>query len=515
MKPIQARIHITQGRIRSVEPLFGSVEIITENERHEYPGGWLMPGFVDSHAHLLGLGKKLTGLSLYDATDAEDCVERARQHNEYYGNWLTGMGWNQELWASKHYPHAKLLDEAFPDTPVCLRRADGHAVWVNSAALALAGITDTTKDPSGGQILRDERHRATGILVDNAMNLVLKHIPAPTDEQNRQMIIAATQECIRLGFTEIHDMDVHPNLLAIYRDLAEKGALPLRVQSYVSGQNDEWLVDRLLPAGGEFLRVYAIKLYADGALGSRGALLLNPYSDAPSTSGLALLSAEQLEEKVRTIIEFGWNVAIHAIGDGANRMVLNTYSKMREQNIADENVLLRVEHAQIVHPDDQPLFGKYGIIPAVQAVHCISDAPMAEQRLGNRCSYAYPWRSLRNNGAILAGGSDFPIESANPLLGIDAFCRRIPFGRTVAWNPAECLTRDEALDAYTCWAHDASDMSYRRGRIKPNNDADLVIHDINLLTCSDKDITSAKVLATYCAGVRRYHAQPETTTTVE
>lgn len=509
MKPIQARVHVAQGRIRSVEPLFGAVEIITENDHHSYPGGWLLPGLVDSHAHLLGLGSRLTGLSLYDAADAEDCVERARRHGDYLGDWLVGMGWNQELWPSKQYPHARLLDEAFPDTPVCLRRADGHAAWVNSAALAIAGITDKTKDPAGGRIVRDERHRAIGILVDTAMNLVQKHIPAPSEEQNRKMILAATQECSRLGFTEIHDMDVHPNFLPLYRDLAEKGTLPVRVQSYVSGQNDEWLIDRLLPAGGEFLRVYAVKLFADGALGSRGALLLDPYSDAPSTHGLALLGEEQLEEKVRTIIEFGWNVAIHAIGDAANRMVLNTYTAMRKKGIADDQVVLRVEHAQIVHPDDQSAFGKYGIIPAVQAVHCVSDAPMAEQRLGDRRSYAYPWRSLRNNGAILAGGSDFPIESADPLLGIDAFCRRVPFGQTVAWNPAECLTRDEALDAYTCWAHEASDMSYRRGRLKPNYDADFVVHDTNLLMCADGDVTTTRVLATYTAGVRRYTSPGE------
>lgn len=505
MKPIQARVRVAQGRIQSIEPMFGAVEIITDTTQHTYPGAWLQPGLVDSHAHILGLGTKLTGLSLYNATSAEECVERAGQHTDYRGEWLVGMGWNQELWSSKQYPHANLLDQVFPSTPVCLRRADGHAAWVNSKAMALADITAQTRDPEGGTIVRDNRGKATGILVDNAMNLVSRLIPEPTTEQKSTMILAAAQECSRLGITEVHDMDVHPHLLPLFRDMAEKGILPIRIQSYVSGQNDEWLTERLLPAGGEFLRVYAIKLYADGALGSRGAHLLEPYTDAPTTSGLALLTPEQLETKVRTIIEFGWNVAIHAIGDGANRAVLDTYMHMRDQNIADDSVLLRVEHAQIVHPVDQMAFGDYNIIPAVQAVHCISDATMATQRLGTRCSYAYPWRSLRNNGAILTGGSDFPIESADPLMGIDAFCRRIPFGSNTPWNPAECLTRHEALNAYTLWAHEASDMAYRRGRLKPKYDADFVVLDTNLLTCPDDKILSTQVLATYSAGVRRHH----------
>ncbi len=507
MKPVQAKITIAHGRIQSVEPLFGAVEIVTETGHHSYPGAWALPGFVDSHAHILGLGMRLTGLNLFDAISAEECADRVRSHASYSGEWITGMGWNQELWSSKSYPHAHLLDDVLPDTPVYLRRADGHAAWVNSAALHIAGITDQTKDPVGGTILRDEKHRATGVLVDNAMDLVARHIPKPTEQQQQDMILAATRECSRLGITEVHDMDVHPTLLPLFRDMAEKGTLSVRVQSYISGQNDEWLDERLLPAGGEFLRVYGVKLYADGALGSHGALLTEPYSDAPDTRGLALLSPNELEHKVRTILEFGWNVAIHAIGDEANRRVLDTYGLMRTEGVADEHVLLRIEHAQTVHTEDQHKFALHSVIPAVQPIHCISDAPMAEQRLGARCSYAYPWRSLRNNGAILTGGSDFPIESGDPLLGIDAFCRRIPFGRMAAWNPSECLTRDEALDAYTSWAHEAADVSYRRGKIKPKYDADIVVLDSNLLMCPDEFITSTRVLATYTAGVRRYQCE--------
>lgn len=505
MKPVQARITIAHGRIQSVEPLFGAVEIVVDNTTHSYPGAWALPGFVDSHAHILGLGMRLTGLNLYDATSAEQCAERARSHTGNSGDWITGMGWNQELWTARQYPHAQVLDAVLPDVPVYLRRADGHAAWVNSAALRIAGITEHTKDPVGGAILRDDKQRPTGILVDNAMELVARHIPRATEQQQQDMILAAARECSRLGITEVHDMDVHPSLLPLFRDMAEKGSLPIRVQSYISGQNDEWLDERLLPAGGEFLRVYGVKLYTDGALGSRGALLLEPYSDAPTTHGLALLDEQELENKVRTILEFGWNVAVHAIGDAANRMILDVYGRMRTEHIADDDTLLRVEHAQVVHPDDQRKFAQYSVIPAVQPIHCTSDAPMAEQRLGARCSYAYPWRSLRNSGAILPGGSDFPIESGDPLLGIDAFCRRVPFGRTTAWNPSECLTRDEALDAYTVWAHEAADVAYRRGKIKPKFDADIVVLDNNLLMCPDESIASTQVLATYTAGVRRYH----------
>lgn len=505
MQILQAKIKVAGGRIQKIEPQYGGVTIVNErNQINHFRDAWVMPGLVESHAHLHGLGQRLLGLKLYDCTSAEECVQRAADHiND--GEWLHGMGWNQEKWPDGQLPTRALLDEAFPDRPVVMRRADGHAVWVNSQALQRAGITGDTPDPAGGRILRDDKRQATGVLVDNAMDLVLKHAPPISPEQIRRHIESAAAEYAKLGVTEVHDMDVHPSLLDHFRELAERGNLAVRVQSHISGQNNEWLHERLLPAGGEFLRVYAVKLYADGALGSRGAYLLQPYADDASTRGLVLLSAAKLHTKIKTILEYGWNVSVHAIGDAANRNVIDAYEYMRRERIADDQTILRIEHAQIVTPRDQERLGKIGIIPAVQASHCVSDAPMARLRLGEeRCRYAYPWRSLRNNGALLAGGSDAPIESPDPLIGIDAFCRRIPFGEEESWNPQECITREEALLAYTEWAHTAADMDYRRGKLKEKFDADFVVVDRNLLTCPDEEIRGTKVLGTWSGGVRRW-----------
>jgi predicted amidohydrolase YtcJ len=507
MEPIQAIIRIERGRIQSVEPMLGGVKIISETGIDFYPDCWALPGLVDSHAHILGLGSRLSGLSLYDANSAEECVGRAILHNSTRGGWIVGMGWNQQLWTTKDYPSVDILDSAFTNVPVYLSRADGHAAWVNSKALSIAGITSTTLNPPGGEILKDKSGNPTGILVDNAMDLVRKHIPPHTTNEQISMLKIAAAHCISHGITEVHDMDVSAHLLPIFSQLAERAELPIRVQSYCKAQDNEWMHEGVLPAVGEFFRVCGLKYFADGALGSRGAALLEPYSDAPHTSGLFLLTEHDLYRKAKLGLEYQWDISTHAIGDAANRMVLNVYEKLRKEGIADSDTILRIEHAQIVHPDDVNRFAELKITAAVQPIHCVSDAPMARLRLGERCDYAYPWRSLRNSGIALAAGSDFPIESANPLLGIDAFIRRVPFGEDTGWYDKECLTRQEAIFAYTLWAHEAASMSYRRGIIQPKFDADIVIHSANIAHCPIEELTSTKVVAAYTAGIVRYTAK--------
>ncbi|MBI3259922.1 MAG: amidohydrolase family protein [Ignavibacteriae bacterium] len=504
MEPIQATIRIERGRIQSVEPMLGGVKIISEAGIDFYPDCWALPGFVDSHAHILGLGSRLRGLSLYGAESAEECVGIAIMQPITRGGWIVGMGWNQQLWTSKQYPTKYSLDIAFTDVPVYLSRADGHAAWVNSASLTIAGITAATSNPPGGEIMKDKSGNPTGILVDNAMDLVRKFIPAYTTEEQISMLRASADHCIARGITEVHDMDVASGLLPIFSQLAERAELPIRVQSYVKAQENEWMHEGLLPAVGEFFRICGLKYYADGALGSRGAALLEPYSDAPHTKGLFLISENDLYRKAKIGLEYQWDISTHAIGDAANRMVLDVYERLRKEGLADSDAILRIEHAQIVHPDDAPRFAEWNVVAAVQPVHCISDASMARERLGERCLYGYPWRTLRNSGIGLAAGSDFPIEPANPLLGIDAYVRRVPFGEEKGWYDKECLTRQEALLSYTLWAHEAAGMSYRRGILQTKFDADIVIHNANIAHCPEKEITSASVVASYTAGVIRY-----------
>ncbi len=504
--PAQRSLAIHRTKIHSIDAFEGGVKVSTDRGVREYPGCYVFPGLVDAHAHIVGLGMVLDGLSLFGLESAEACARRAYDHGATRGEWVSGMGWNQELWSEPIYPHRALLDELFPSTPVYLRRVDGHAAWVNSEALRRASIDDHTADPIGGTILRDASGHATGILIDTAMDLVAKQLPDITAVQLRQSIQTALRHCSAAGLTEIHDMDVMPWHLEHFRELAEQGELSCRVQSWVRGQEFEWLEQGILPNVGEFQQTIGVKFYADGALGSRGAALLESYSDVQNEHGLLFLTHAELEERCTQALAQGFHVATHAIGDAANRLVLDVYQNLRRSGIADPTQLLRIEHAQIVNASDVNRFAESSIIASIQPIHCTSDAPMAEKRLGERCVDAYRWKSLLAAGTQICGGSDFPIESFKPLTGIDAFCRRLPAGYDQSWYASERLDRQSALLAYTDWAHQAADMAYRRGKLQAGFDADFVIVDRDLLHCADEDLLSTSIVATYCGGQLQYEA---------
>jgi predicted amidohydrolase YtcJ len=506
----QAHIQSTRARIASVEPRNGGVRISTENGVHEYEGAFVLPGRVDAHAHIVGHGMRLSVTALYECTSLQQCT-RALQASQYRrGDWVFGMGWNEELWTCGSKPLKSRLDEIFPHTPVYLRRADGHAAWVNSVALHMAGITDSSRDPLGGSIERNSAGHATGVLIDNAMLLVERLLPQPGDDDIMRAILRSQEACSSRGLTEIHDMDVAPKYIPLFREMAERGELRTRIQTWVSGQNDEWLDAGVLPAIGEFQTTLGVKFFADGALGSRGAALLQPYADAHDSTGLFLLSYDDLYSKARRACEQGFHVATHAIGDAANRMVIDVYEKLRREGIADASTILRIEHTQIIQPSDIPRMAEHSMWASVQPIHCTSDAFMAEKRLGDRCVNGYPWRSLISAGVRMCAGSDFPIESHDPLLGIDAFCERVPGNTgsigTAAWYGNERISRQEALRAYTLWAHESADVGYRRGELRPGADADFTVVDRNIETCTAEELMNVKVLATYCAGRRMYHA---------
>jgi len=500
MKPVQIKINIADGKIAGVTNTPGEISLVSEHSSKTIIDAWLYPGFVDAHGHIVALGQKLNSLNLNDCRSVLDCVEKAKGYKERRGSWLVGRGWNHENWEEKKYPSKELLDIVFPDIPVSFTRVDGHALWVNSYALRLAGINENTVEPSGGTISRNVQGEPTGILIDNAMSLISKLLPPHSQTVLEKFIIAANEELLKAGITEVHDMDVKPSHLPVFKRLDEKGRLGIRVQSFVKAQNDEWLTNDVRPYHGNKFNVVGVKFYADGALGSHGAAMFQPYSDKPDTKGLMLLDEKELFDKATKAIKAGFHVATHAIGDAANNMVLNVYAKLRDRGIADDSVILRIEHAQILKPEDIIRLAQYKIFASMQPVHCLSDAPMARKRIGDRVRNSYLWNSLMSAGVVIAGGSDFPIESHEPLTGLNAFIHRVPFGESKAWVSGERIMPEQAIDAYTINAHILSGNEKNRGQIQKHFATDFTLLNKNITKLSHLDFESVEVVATVIDG---------------
>jgi predicted amidohydrolase YtcJ len=507
-----AELHIERGRIRSILPCPTGTVIRNETDTWSFPGCHVLPGFVDAHCHLLGLGEKLDAIALHHATSEAEAVSliSAGITPSLEGGIVYAMGWNQALWPLAEWPTAASLDAIEGAPMVVAGRIDGHALWVSSNVVRAAGITSATPDPPGGRILRDADGLPTGVLIDTAMDLVYAVLPAPTAEVLERRYIAAAKHCAQHGITEVHDMAVQASWLEPLRALAEGGKLPIRIQSMVSGQHNEWLDAGLLPAGGELLRIAGVKLFADGALGSRGAFLSAPYHDEPTTCGLATLSADDIVERAVHVLEAGWWIlCVHAIGDAAVSTVLDAFERVRELQ-GGQDVILRLEHAQHMQPQDVTRCSKLNVIASVQPTHCISDAQMAEQRLGtHRLPWSYRWRSLLDAEITVCGGSDFPIEDASVIRGIDALCRRVPVGFDDAWQPQEIVGRDTAIKLMTLAPHVAADVQYRRGRMEIGYDADFVVLDRDLALCATQHIADAVVMGTFVAGKATYIRTPE------
>jgi predicted amidohydrolase YtcJ len=466
-------LEIVSGRITSVRPTAHPQLIIDGRDVPLPERAVILPGFVDTHCHLIGPGMMADRVSLHGARSAADCAAIVDAHARSIprGEWIIGFGWNQYAWPDGSLPHRSILDALLPDHPVALHRIDTHSVWLNSRALREAGIVP--HEIEGGEIELDANGEPTGLLIDNAVKLLDAMLPAPSVEQRMRWLEYGVNECLRYGITEIHDMNVEPERLEPMTRLAEAGGLRIRCNVFLEAQHDQW---RALPAPtglAHNLDIVGVKYFTDGALGSRGALLLEPYSDAPETCGLELMGSEELAERAGAAIEAGFAVATHAIGDAANRLTLDAYRQLRGRY---PSALLRIEHAQIVHPDDAPHFAELNIIPAVQPTHCTSDATMAEARLGpERCGYAYGWQSLRATGVPLIGGSDFPVETPDPVAGLRAFVFREPVPGGGAWYGEEAISPADALDAYTRWAPFGVPGARQRGRLEPGYDADIVV----------------------------------------
>ena len=471
-------------------------------------GAFAMPGLIDAHGHVAGLGQSLRRLRFFGTTSAEQIagmVAKAAAERPA-GEWILGRGWDQNDWAVKRFPTRALLDSVAPGHPVWLRRVDGHAGWANSRALELAGVTRETRDPEGGRIERGPAGEPTGVLVDNAMSLVNAAVPAPTAEQTTRDIESALRACAQLGLTGVHDAGVGTDELEVYRKLEGSNALAIRVAAMLSAGavlHGSALAARREPGPDGAFRVFAVKAYADGALGSRGAALLEPYADDPGNRGLLVTSPDTLEILARMSLEAGLPLCVHAIGDRGNREALAAFERAAGGAANLRGKRFRIEHAQVVALDDIPRFARAGVIASMQPTHCTSDMPWAPDRLGERrLEGAYAWRRMLGAGVRLAFGSDFPVEDANPMLGVYAAVTTQDLAGVPAkgYRPSEKLSIWEALRGFTSDAAYAASMEREVGRLAVGYRADLAVFDRDLTSVPIQSIPQASCVLTMVSG---------------
>ena len=478
-------------------------------------GKTVIPGMVDAHAHLAGLGLTLRIVNLVGTKSLDEVISRvaARAREVPAGTWILGRGWDQNDWSDTRFPTHEALSRAVPNHPVYLTRVDGHAAFVNEAALRAAKIAGDTPDPDGGRIERGANGAPTGVLIDRAQGIVSRVIPPPTRQEQRASILAAVREANRWGLTGIHDAGVPRATIELYEEMAKAGEYSLR--NYVMIANDSADIGYFLSRGPQSalydgrLWIRSIKVVADGALGSRGAALLEPYSDDAQNTGLEVTPAARIQAIAAQALRRGFQVNTHAIGDRANRTVLDAYAAaLAAVPVADHR--FRVEHAQVIHHDDIPRFTELDVIPSMQASHQTSDMYWAGNRLGaGRLLGAYAWRSLLDDGNIIPNGSDFPVEAVNPLISFRAAISRQDANGWPAggWYPEQRMTREEALKAMTIWPAYAAFQEKELGSLAPGKYADFVILDQDIMRVAPSGILATRVLATYIGGRPVYEAR--------
>jgi len=482
-------------------------------------GNTVVPGIIDAHAHLLGFGRLLREVNLAGAESYEEVIARVVEWAKTVqpGEWIAGRGWDQTRWATKEFPTHEALTRALPNNPVALGRIDGHALLVNAKAMELGGVSARTRDPSGGRILRLASGAPSGVFIDNAKDLISRAIPAPSVEEKRRAILAAIAECNRWGLTGIHDAGQDAATIQIYEELARANNFNLRNYVMISDPGDLGTAARnsyLMrgPQSGLFggrIWTRSVKLYSDGALGSRGAALLTPYSDERTNSGLLVSQPEHITRMAEFGLRRGFQVNVHAISDRGNRIALDAFESALGK-IPTANHRFRIEHAQVISEQDIPRFARLGVIPSMQATHQTSDMRWAEARVGpERIRGAYAWRSLLNTGVIIPNGTDFPVEEVNPLLTFHAaVTRQDPAGAPPGgWRPEEKMTRQEALQSMTIWPAYAGFQESVIGSLTPGKYADFVILDRDIMQIPDSEILSARVLSTWLGGKQVYEAK--------
>lgn len=489
------------------------IERFSPAQQIDGKGFTMLPGLIDAHGHMMNLGRNLSRLDVRDLHSIEAIGEALKSFAQGKDGWILGRGWDQEKWPVAKFPTATDLDKYESTRPVMLTRVDGHAVWLNTKAMQLIGLTSQSLAPAGGEIIKLENGEPSGVLIDNAEQLATPFIPANTQEQLAQYLTLASNHLLSLGITSVHDAGIDSDTYTVYVNQAATKTLPIRLYAMLSATDSNLMAlykrGKILDKH-DFLAIRSIKVYADGALGSRGAALLADYQDRPNHQGLMLISNDQLLDTFTTAIKHGFSVNTHAIGDKANRVVLDTYQQTYKK-VGGHLLRNRIEHAQIVNPEDIPRFKALSIIPSMQPVHATSDMHMAEKRLGDhRLQGAYAWQSFLAQGSKVAAGSDFPVELANPFFGLYAAISRQDLQGLPedGWLKHEKLTREQALRAFTLDAAYAAHQEFKLGSLEQGKWADFILIDQDYFKVPLDKLAHTKVQQTWLAGKLVYQAKP-------
>lgn len=503
---VHSAMYVKDGKILGLGNEKDLLSKFPDVKKIDLNGAYVYPGFRDPHCHFLGYGLGLSQVNLRETSSYNEVVERIEQHIEKFnvskGEWIYGRGWDQNDWPVKEFPEKSLLDEKFPNNPILLIRIDGHAAIANTKALELSFV-DEHSSVDGGKLLKSDG-RLNGILIDNAIELIRKNIPVADLSSKEKALLLAQQNCFEVGLVAVGDAGLDYDEIRLIEKMHEAQKLKMKIYAMLNPTVEN--IENFVKKGiyqSDRLTVSSIKLYADGALGSRGAKLLDDYSDDPGNTGIIVNTEDYFRKYAKLAYDYGYQLNIHCIGDKANRLILDVYADyLKEEN----DRRWRIEHAQIIHPDDLSKFGNFSIVPSIQTTHATSDMYWAEDRLGERIRTAYIYKDLLAQNGWLPNGSDFPIEEIDPLFGFyAAVARKDQKGWPEnGFQMENSLSREEALRAMTIWAAKANFEEKQSGSLEENKWADFVVLDIDLMQAPENKLYKPTILATYIAGEEVY-----------